>query len=312
MSKNEIWTMGEILVEIMRPKVGMTLQDPDVFLGPYPSGAPAIFIDTAARLGFKSGIIGCVGNDDFGKCVLERLKTDGADIRNVSISDSGSTACAFVTYFEDGSREFIFHLKNTPAVMAKAPEAVPKMDSGYFHIMGCSLTIDPQFCEEIIKAARLYHASGANISFDPNIRPELLKNANFAAIVEPVMEMCEVLLPGAEELLMLTAEKSIEAAVKYIFNRYPVKIIAIKLGSAGCTVYTREEHFSREVFSVEVKDTTGAGDCFDAAFLCGLMEGLSLDKCTEMASAAAALNTAAFGPMEGDISREKVENMIKD
>ena len=46
-----IWTMGELLVEIMRPKAGMELYEPGEFLGPFPSGAPAIFIDTVARLG---------------------------------------------------------------------------------------------------------------------------------------------------------------------------------------------------------------------------------------------------------------------
>ena len=45
----EIWTMGEMLVEIMRPRAEMPLDKPDVFVGPFPSGAPAIFIDTAAR-----------------------------------------------------------------------------------------------------------------------------------------------------------------------------------------------------------------------------------------------------------------------
>ena len=69
-----IWTMGELLVEIMRPQAGMGLREPDAFLGPYPSGAPAIFIDTVARLGHPAGMIGGVGEDDFGRCVVERLR----------------------------------------------------------------------------------------------------------------------------------------------------------------------------------------------------------------------------------------------
>src|SRR5690554_5549809 len=67
-----IWTMGEMIVEIMRPRVDMPLDTAGEFLGPYPSGAPAIFADTVAKMGKKSGIIGGVGNDDFGKCLLER------------------------------------------------------------------------------------------------------------------------------------------------------------------------------------------------------------------------------------------------
>ena len=66
-----IWTMGEMIVEIMRDKVDQPLDKAGVFLGPYPSGAPAIFIDTAARLGQKAGIISGVGCDDFGKNLLD-------------------------------------------------------------------------------------------------------------------------------------------------------------------------------------------------------------------------------------------------
>lgn len=54
----EIWTMGEMLCEIMRPEVGMELYEKGLFYGPYPSGAPTIFIDTVARLGHSAGIIG--------------------------------------------------------------------------------------------------------------------------------------------------------------------------------------------------------------------------------------------------------------
>ena len=79
----DILIMGEMLVEIMREKEGTQLYDQGVFLGPYPSGAPAICIDTAARLGCRTAIIGGVGKDDFGRCLLERLKKDGVDVSHV-------------------------------------------------------------------------------------------------------------------------------------------------------------------------------------------------------------------------------------
>ena len=105
-----IWTMGEMIVEIMRDKVDQPLDKAGVFLGPYPSGAPAIFIDTAARLGQKAGIISGVGCDDFGKNLLDRLNADGVDTSLVLQDPTCSTGCAFVMYFSDGERKFIFHI----------------------------------------------------------------------------------------------------------------------------------------------------------------------------------------------------------
>jgi len=57
-------------------------------------------------------------------------------------------------------------------------------------------------------------------------------------------------------------------------------------------------------------DPTGAGDCFDAGFLCGLLENRSIQDCSKMAAAAGALNAAAFGPMEGKISSANIEALL--
>lgn len=91
-----------------------------------------------------------------------------------------------------------------------------------------------------------------------------------------------------------------------------LEIIALKNGKKGCIIYTREKQFAFGVYAVPVLDATGAGDSFDGAFLCALLEGKSIEDAAKMATAAASLNTAAFGPMEGDISRENIEKMIAD
>lgn len=302
-----IWTMGEIIVEIMRNKENLSLDSPGVFLGPYPSGAPAIFIDTAARLGQKTGIIGAVGNDDFGKCVINRLENDGVDCSNVVIDGHVSTGCAFVTYFDDGSRKFIFHIGNSAAGRAVCPkdEKIPKSD--YFHIMGCSLMADEKFGKEIIKAMKMFRAKGARISFDPNVRPELLGNAE---LINEVMSVTNVLLPGISELLTISQKETIDEAVTACFENENLEIIALKNGSNGCRVFTRNSNFNMGVYEIIPADATGAGDCFDGAFLSGLCEGKSIEECAMTASAAAALNTASFGPMEGNISRKTVAELI--
>lgn len=60
---SKVFTIGEILVEIMASKIGQPFDQPGIWNGPYPSGAPAIFIDQVTRLGVPCGIISCVGND---------------------------------------------------------------------------------------------------------------------------------------------------------------------------------------------------------------------------------------------------------
>ena len=90
----------------------------------------------------------------------------------------------------------------------------------------------------------------------------------------------------------------------------PPVAVALTSGRRGSTVYVdgRAQRVPPRP-AVEV-DPTGAGDCFDAAFLCGLLEGRSLETCGRMAAAAGALNAAAFGPMEGRISRTTLEEVM--
>ncbi|MCD8015732.1 MAG: sugar kinase [Lachnospiraceae bacterium] len=308
----EVWIMGEMIVEIMRDREDVPLDQPGYFRGPYPSGAPAIFIDTVARLGHSAGIIGGVGKDDFGKCLLTRLQGDGVDVRQVLQSETCATGAAFVTYFSNGDRKFIFHMGNTPAADAKAPEATVLDGVKYFHIMGCSLAAKKEFGEEILKTMHLAVEKGGKVSFDPNIRKELLNDSSSMEMVKDVVANTSVFLPGVEELLMITGRDSVEEAVEYAFAEYPkLEILALKRGSKGCRVYTKERVLDMGIYRVESVDATGAGDSFDGAFISGLLEEKSLDEIVKMAAAAGALNTAAFGPMEGKINPDTIREMIE-
>lgn len=310
---NEIMTMGEMIVEIMRDGVDQPLDRAGVFKGPYPSGAPAIFIDTAARLGHKAAIVGGVGDDDFGKCLLNRLGGDGVDCSNVIVNDRISTGCAFVTYFSDGERKFIFHIGNTPAVLAPAPGKDKLCGLKFFHIMGCSVMADTAFGKRIIDTAKDAKECGAEVSFDPNVRPELMKDPESGKLIDEIISMTSVFMPGKSELRTLSGKEDIEEAVRDMFAKYPgMRLIALKNGKKGCIIYTREERVAFGVYAVPPVDATGAGDSFDAAFLCALLEGRSLTDCAKFATAAASLNTGAFGPMEGKISRENVQKLIDD
>ena len=312
----EIMIMGELLVEIMRAKEDVQLYETgEYFRGPFPSGAPGIFASTAARLGHSTGIISGVGNDDFGKNILDRLKEVGVDVSRVIVSDAASTGAAFVTYFADGERKFIFHINNTPAVMAKAPEDTKGLeDCRFFHIMGCSLMASVPFGQEILKTMRMMKGLGAKISFDPNVRLEMLRDPKAMDVVKEVYLNCSVFMPGRSEIRMITGEEDIDRALRKAFDDNPgLELIVLKSGSEGSRIYDRNGLAeTMGVYKVQQLDATGAGDSYDAAFICGLIEGKSLKEAAQMGAAAGALNAAAFGPMEGNISPETVAKMIRE
>lgn len=308
----EVICMGDILVEIMRPEAGIPLNREGYFRGPFPSGAPAIFIDTVAKMDHTAAIIGGVGDDDFGHYTIDRMRADGVDCRFIHLSDRLSTGCAFVTYFEDGSRKFIFHMGNSAAAEVDIPDISDMDDLKYFHIMGTSLADNPKFADGIVGLMRAAVKKGAKVSFDPNLRFELIRDRRVYEIIDGIVGNTAVLLPGKEELMIITGEDSVEKAIKKAFENPVLEVIALKNGSKGSIIYTRENSFESDIYTVDVADATGAGDSYAGGFIAGLLENRPLEECAKMAAACGALNCAAFGPMEGKISPEIVWKMIEE
>ena len=313
-----IYTYGEVLAEIMRLQPDVPLNQIAPFNGPYPSGAPAIFIDTAARLGHKTKIWAGIGNDKFGDCIIERLQKDGVDCKHLIRNDK-TTAVAFVSYDSAGDREFIFHMGNTAAdnFDFEADEIVPDC----FHVMGCSVMASESFKKGIEKAVTHYSALGSNISFDPNLRPELLKGRSFKEIAGKIMGKCTIFLPGVNELMLAAYDKisnipekeydttEIKKAADKLFKEYTdMEIINVKLGSKGSVIFdSKGQQVFIPVYDITSKeplvDATGAGDTFDATFVGAILEKKSLKEAGFLASKAGALNIISLGGMETELSR---------
>jgi sugar/nucleoside kinase (ribokinase family) len=297
--------MGELLVEIMRIEKDKPLDTPDLLMGPFPSGAPAIFISAAAQLGNCTKIWGGVAKDKFGDALLKRLAGDGVDVSGVKIASRGATGVAFVTYDGSGGREFIFHLDGTPSADISFTETEDIPD--FFHVMGCSLTINDKVKTEIEHACSYFSSQGAKISFDPNIRPSLLRDQDIMNIAGKVMERCSVFLPGLDELVLFAGGRAdVAGAAAFLLERFPrLEVIHVKMGKGGSRIVTREMDIEIPVYPIEKKypiiDPTGAGDSFDAAFISGLAAGMSLVDAGKLAAKAGAVNSIVLGPMEGDI-----------
>lgn len=301
----DIITIGEILAEILTDHVGQVFYEPGTLLGPYPSGAPAIFIDQAARMGARAAIVAKVGRDDFARLNLDRLSRDGVDVSHVVETPDNSTGCAFVTYFEDGSRQFIFHFSKA-ACGELCPDDVDAdliRRSRCLHIMGCSITGSPTMGQAIMQAVRLAKEHGVKISFDPNIRPELL-DGTVMEYYREILDACDILLTGKSELRLLYGDP--DSAVREILTQ-KARIVVVKDGSRGANLYTRTEAFAVPTYTAVEVDPTGAGDCFDATFLSGLFTGLPLRDAMCRANAAGAKAVEKRGPMEGNTTVGELE-----
>ena len=313
----EIISLGELLVEIMRTEVDVPHgRIGSYYKGPFPSGAPANFIDSVARMSvpFKisSGFIGVVGNDEFGEEILKKLKSDGVDISKIRIDNSRTTGIAFNQYNSDGTRKFIF------AAGAARQTSPNDIEEDYFsdvkalHITGSSLSISGSSRESCYKAIEVVRSLNPQsiISFDPNLRPEMLDIKTIIEISKPVLEKTTILFPSGEEAEMLAGIEGAEKACKKLLEKGP-KIVVLKQGKDGCTIYSSEDTNGITIngFEVEEIDPTGAGDSFDGAFIVGYLAGWDIKKIGKFANAVGALKVRCLGPMSNDTYEEVLKLM---
>lgn len=303
--------VGEILVEIVATTIGDGFLDAQPLIGPYPSGAPAIFIDQCGKIGGNAAMVGAVGDDDFGRVNLDRLRRDGVDVSAVNVDADYPTGSAFVRYRANGSRDFVFNISKSAAARFGWTGNVAALigTAGHLHVMGSALSM-PSACDVIDRAIDIIKARGGTLSVDPNIRKELKLDAATEQRFANLVSRADVLLPSGEELERAAGVDGEAAAVKRLFE-LGVKEIVLKRGADGATCFSSSgARHDAASFIVKELDPTGAGDCFGGAYVACRRLGMGIAQSLDYACAAGARNVTFRGPMEGAGSRSDLDAFI--
>lgn len=306
----KIITIGEIVVEVMATERGRGFLEPLALIGPFPSGAPAIFIDQAGKLGQPCGMIGRVGDDDFGRINTRRLAADGVDISAIAIDPEAATGSAFVRYRVDGDRDFVFNIKHSANGGLTLDEAGRALIAGadHLHVMGSSL-FSPAVVDATGAAVAAIKAKGGTVSFDPNIRRELLALPGMRDALAGLLARCDLFLPSGSELQLFAEAQDDAGAIAEILGR-GVKAVVVKRGAEGADYHDAAGSLSQPAFAVEEVDPTGAGDCFGAAFVTFWLRGLPPAEALRYAAAAGARAVTQRGPMEGASTLDELDAFL--
>ena len=261
-------------------------------------GAPANVAIAVVKNGLAASMCCKVGDDDFGRFLMDTLKEYGVTPACPELCEEAITTMAFVTLAEDGDRRFTFARK--PGADMFLSEADVKeediADSAIIHAGSCSLSAQPE-AAATVRAMRLAHEMGKLVSFDVNYRNVMWKDDVDACVaaVRAVLPWVDLLKISEEEVDMMGGE----AAIPALMRENGIALIVETLGSKGARAYFGGKSFDVPGRKVKAVDATGAGDAFWGAFLSKLRI-LGIGSAAELTEGAIR-EALAYGNVSGGI-----------
>lgn len=318
MKRFDVVALGELLIDFTENGIS---EQGNPMLEANPGGAPCNVLSMLQELNRSTAFIGKVGNDNFGRMLMEVVSGQGIDVSGLAFDNEVHTTLAFVHTAPDGDRSFSFYRDPGADVMLTENDVPEEIIAGskLFHFGTLSMTHEASG-NATKKALRIAHENGLMVSFDPNLRPPLWKNLDDAwKAMAYGFEHCDILKISDDEILFFTGEKDIAAGVEKIKKEYDIKLILATMGKDGSMAFYKDMRIAEQSFiSDKTIETTGAGDTFMGIALHNVLEkGLEamreddLRELLKMANAGASIITERRGALKVMPKRQEVmERML--
>lgn len=253
----------------------------------------------ASRLGLKTSLIGCVGDDLFGRAGLADLKYNGVDVSRMSVQEGKkSNFCICVTEYAIEGKEFISKPGDFSDIRTE------ELDEAY--IKSAKMLHVALITPAVIKACEWMHETGGKVSIDANYyRPHVYENYQHIDI-----------FIGSELYYHCFCEDNGLEPEDYRKNMELLKskgpeIVIFTFGSEGCKGVYEDKYFEIPAFQVEVVDTTGAGDVFHGAFDYFYLQGWDVETCARYATGVSAIKCTRPGGRSGIPTISVLESFMK-
>jgi sugar/nucleoside kinase (ribokinase family) len=301
----DVVVIGELNVDLLlygkdvTPRFGQVeklVDDATLAMG----GSSAIFAHQAARLGLRVAYIGKLGADAFGAFMRNRLQEAGIDTSAIVV-DSG-VKTGLTVHLVRGADRAMLTYPGAIAALGHEEVDVAVLESAR-HVHVGSYFLQKGIQRGLPLLFNRVREAGATTSLDPGWDPEETWNSG----LREVLPHTDLFLPNEQELLALARKPTLEEA----FERFrEVPAVVVKRGASGAVACGDGSRISCSPPPVEVVDTTGAGDSFDAGFVFGLLEGYDLRKALEIGCLCGALSTEKSGGVESQPDLERLRLLL--
>lgn len=271
-------------------------------------------ITALSKLGCDTGYITKIGDDQFGESFMELWRDEGVNTSQVQIDDKNSTGLYFATY-QGKDHEFIYYREGSAASTIK-PGDLNKTQiksAKLLHTSGISQAISESSRETVFEALKMANQKDVTVSYDVNFRAPLWSQEYARSIINYTIDKYVDLLEITDEEVALFEEldPSKSKEVLDYFLSKEVEVVALKKGEGGCYIGTKKQQKRLPSETVEVADTIGAGDAFDAGLIAGYLKNLEIDEIGRVANYMGGVTCEEFGPLASQPRKREVERKIE-
>ena len=263
------------------------------------AGAPSYSVETGgvvgntaialSKLGANAKLIGCIGDDIWGKLAADAFEETGVDISGVSILPGVKTGLNFAVVSKEGERTFFNAWgANIWDDTHKFPLHVIS-NANMLQVTGHPLS-RPSNRSALLNAIEIAQSNDIPISMDTSIRPVFDSTSDIRAVI-PKLKICVL---GYEEACYLVGHSDPHTIAQEILSQGP-ELVAVKLSGKGCVLANADECTTLPSYKVKTIDTTGAGDTFTAGIILGWLSKMDIKATGMLANILGALATTVWG-----------------
>jgi len=254
-----------------------------------PGSSSVVFACGAARLGLKVAFVGVVGEDLFGRFMVEALESREVDTSHVIINPDQQTGLTVILNRID-DRAMLTHLGAINALRAAQIPNELLAQARHLHLASYFLQTNLQ--PDVPDLFRRARALGLTTSIDTNWDPDEKWTG-----VQDLLPLTNVFLPNENEAIALTKIKDVDQAARELATN--PEVVAVKMGAKGGLAIQADTVVRAPAIPVDVVDTVGAGDTFDAGFIYGYLQGWPLEHSLKLGIACGSLSTQESGGLAG-------------
>ncbi|SFD89371.1 5-dehydro-2-deoxygluconokinase [Lentibacillus persicus] len=265
-----------------------------------------------ARLGFQSGWISRLGDDEFGKKINAFIRGEGVDTSQVILDETADTGLFFKEKLAPGEWRVKYYRQGSAASRLKPGDVDESYiaEANYLHVTGITPALSDSCYETVLTAIDYARAHGVNVVFDPNLRRKLWPDHKARKVLTELVQKADIVLPGIEEAEFLFGNGTPEELAR-TFREKGASTVILKLGGTGAYYLNNAAEGYAEGFEVpEVVDPVGAGDGFSAGVLSGLLDGLDMKDAVQRGNAVGAMVVMAPGDVEGLPEKDRLVDFI--